>query len=288
MERRQFLISALVGGSCLCPAHRALAADSAVMQRSSGPLADINASTGCMVTEKDFARDKLAQLGSGEHPTSTFVAGNQRYQVGASSGNRAFDRALAEALYHLSKTFDVLPTFGFIKGENVANAFATTALFKPENGDDNLPTREDGTVLFGNGIVDLMQRKGVSNIVGSVLAVCAHEFGHIVQYRYNYNDKPLISILNDDQPTVKRAELHADFLAGYYIGVAKKRNPDTPAASVAHAARVLGDMDVNNRSHHGTPEERGAAVYAGFQHSFEHNKPFAEASVDGLRYVKAI
>ena len=48
----------------------------------------------------------------------------------------------------------------------------------------------------------------------AVSAVCAHEFGHITAIKYG-----LMKRLKDGQPSVKRSELHADFLAGYFAGV---------------------------------------------------------------------
>jgi hypothetical protein len=262
-------------------------AANAIARRSANPVKDIKYSAGCLVRSSDFRREKFGSLGTG-NKKSSFKVDEEHYLVGSSSGNRALDRALAEALMHMSKTFDILPTFGFIKGGGVANAFATGTPYSAEPEDAPLPTRKHGTVLFGDNMLDYMRQQGVDNPVAAIIAVCAHEFGHIVQYNYVVDDDYVIDILSRDQPTVKRAELHADFLAGYYVGVSKQRNPNTPAASIAHAAHVLGDMSVDDRSHHGTPKERGAAVFAGYQHSFELKKPFNEALVDGLIYVGSL
>ncbi len=285
ITRRKFVAGGLVAG-CSCGFHSPLFASEEVIRRTNGSIEGIKSSAGCFVSTGDFNRSNLGLLGSGQ--ISSFKAGGDSYRVSATSGNRLFDRAMAEALFQMSQLFDVLPTFGFIKGGNVVNAFATTALYKREEGDADLPEREDGTVLFGDGIVSYLQRKGVEDPVAAVLAVCAHEFGHIVQYRYSFQEKPVISLLNDGQPTVKRAELHADLLAGFYVGSAAKRNPNTPAADVALAASVLGDFDTDQKGHHGTPKERGAAVREGFKLAFEKNDTFGEALVKGLDYVGAI
>lgn len=286
LTRRKLLSTSMVA-TCACAVpHAALSASWVAEKSDNSSIADIKSSAGCLVKSADFQHRRLGALGANSR-ASTFAIGQEQFRVVASSGNRYFDRALAEALLHMSKTFDVLPTFGFISGGNVANALATPKLYSPEAGDAPLPSRKNGTVLFGDGMLALMQQQGTENPVAAALAICAHEFGHIVQYNYKANDHFLIDILNEGQPTVKRGELHADFLAGYYVGVAKRRNPDTPAASVARAAHSLGDWNVDERGHHGTPEERGAAVYEGYRHSFEMQKPFKEALVDGLIYVGA-
>lgn len=285
ITRRKFVAGGLVAG-CGCGFHSPLFASDEVARRASGSIEGVKSSAGCFVSTGDFNRSNLGLLGSGQ--ISSFKAGDTSYLVSETSGNRLFDRALAEALFQMSQLFDVLPTFGFINGGNVVNAFATTALYDREDGDADLPKREDGTVLFGDGIVGYLQKKGVQDPVAAVLAVCAHEFGHIVQFRYVYKDKPVISLLNDDQPTVKRGELHADFLAGFYVGSAAKRNPNTPSADVALAASVLGDFDTDHKGHHGTPKERQAAVHEGYKLAYEKNETFGNALIYGLDYVGAI
>ena len=284
INRRSFCTTALAAGCACGMPHGAFAAGKAVLAGKAA--APVLTSAGCLVSRADFRRDRLGELGLGGR-ASGFTVGTERFVVVAKTGNAGFDRAMAEALYQISNTFGVLPTFGFIQGGNVANAFATTVQFTQEPGDAPLPTREHGTVLFGDGILEMMQQRGVQNPVAAVLVICAHEFGHIVQYNYTYENRALIDLLNGDQPTVKRGELHADFLAGYYVGMARRRNPDTPAASIAQAAYVLGDFDVDYRGHHGTPDERGAAVYAGYRASWEQQRPFDEAVVEGLIYVGA-
>src|SRR5690606_16379837 len=138
-----------------------------VAARVDGPPPDLPYSHGCLVNSADFSRRRF---GLGTHLAgSTFTLGNDRFVVVASSGDRTLDRALAEALTHMSKTFDVLPTFGFIGGGNVANALATSTRYIPEPGDADLPTRDDGTVLFGDGMLGLMNRLGVQDTAAIML-----------------------------------------------------------------------------------------------------------------------
>ena len=95
----------------------------------------------------------------------------------------------------------------------------------------------------------------------------------------------LESRLSAGQRTVKRSELHADFLAGYYAGVRKLQKPDFPAAIFATDAYASGDNDVNDRSHHGTPDERAAAIVRGFEVGYRERRSLSEAVQIGLNYV---
>jgi hypothetical protein len=49
-----------------------------------------------------------------------------------------------------------------------------------------------------------------------------------------------------------------------------------------------GDDDVNDESHHGTPDERAAAVVRGFETAFHERRSFAEGIQVGLNYVSRL
>lgn len=65
--------------------------------------------------------------------------------------------------------------------------------------------------------------------------------------------------------TVKFAELHADFLSGFYM---RGKQDGSLAADdykgYADAFFGLGDYEFTNTEHHGTPQERYLALKAGF------------------------
>src|SRR5215831_17928405 len=87
--------------------------------------------------------------------------------VETGSGDRDFDRALAETLSFLSDRFFVLPGFAFFSEPGSPNAFAS-------------PTRKmgrpDGDVLFGRKLFrEIMSRREHPEI--GIVSVCAHEFG---------------------------------------------------------------------------------------------------------------
>jgi hypothetical protein len=189
----------------------------------------------------------------------------------ARSGNVDFDYALAQTLSRLTDIFQVLPGFAFFNVGNSRQAYAT---------DERLMANPDGTVLFGRNLLfELLA--GLDHPDAAVAAVCAHEFGHIVQYKNRL-------VLDRNQSTAKRTELHADFLAGYYAGVRKLEKQDFPAAVFAATQEKAGDYAFANRQHHGRPEERAAAIVRGFEVAYRERHELSEAIQIGVNYVSAI
>ena len=187
------------------------------------------------------------------------------------SGNADFDRALSVTLLKVSEAFSVLPGFAFSERVKL-NAFASK---NPALG------RADGSVVFGNPLYrEIMARREHPEV--GIVAVCAHEFGHIAQYKHGL-DKTLI--VNHQ---VKRLELHADFMAGYFAGRRKLEMPDFPAAVFATTQYSFGDNNYGDPTHHGTSAERGQAVVAGFDSAYRARESFATALETGVRYVQQI
>jgi len=187
------------------------------------------------------------------------------------SGDRDFDRALAISLSKLCDIFGVLPGFAFFDDSDVGgrgNAFASRS---------QRLGRADGSVVFGKKLLHnlLQQEQGAAAVIG----VCAHEFGHIAQFKRRVRDNMVVD------GKIKRLELHADYLAGYFAGRRKLEKNDFPAAVIAHTQWVGGDFNTWKPTHHGTPEERGQAVVEGFQAAFPDPKPFDRAFNDGMTFV---
>ncbi len=141
--------------------------------------------------------------------------------------------------------------------------------------------RSDGTVLFGLALLNEQMRADPTGV--RVAAVCAHEFGHIVQMRHGLQSR----ILNGSS-SVKPLELHADYLAGYFAARRKAERPDFHAEEFAMSQRYWGDSDFGNPQHHGTGEERGAAVVQGFLAFKNKNLDLSDAIESGIHYVKSI
>jgi hypothetical protein len=192
--------------------------------------------------------------------------------VTTGSGNHDFDLALVRTLRFLSDRFFVLPGFAFFDESGSANAYASRSRQMGQS---------DGDVLFGRKLFrEIMSRSEHPEI--GIVAVCAHEFGHIAQYKYD-----IYSRLVGADGHVKRLELHADFLSGYFAGLRKRERPDFPAATFALTQFGYGDYS-NDSRHHGNPEERGAAVVAGYKAGYEERLKFGYALEKGVRYVLSL
>ena len=94
----------------------------------------------------------------------------------------------------------------------------------------------------------------------AVAYVIAHEYAHNLQQEFGIFD-------NRVGPSAKPYELQADCWSGtwansvYAKGDLVKEDLD----EILNAALAVGDFDVGNEQHHGTPEERRDAVLAGYR-----------------------
>ena len=108
-----------------------------------------------------------------------------------------------------------------------------------------------GTVYFGGTLLQSelwnMNKGGYA-----VAGIMAHEFAHILQIKW------------DSRMSGRARELHADYLAGYYLG-RKSYFVPTNIRAFANSLFEKGDYAFWSRAHHGTPQERVNAMLAGFQ-----------------------
>jgi hypothetical protein len=188
----------------------------------------------------------------------------------ARSSDREFDYALAQTLSGLTDAFDVLPGFAYYDDHAAENAYATTA---------RRMGHADGTVLFGRHFLHTLLAQPADADV-AVAAICAHEFGHIAQFKYG-----LVDALLSGARTIKRAELHADFLAGYYAGLRKRQRPNYPVVQFAAGLSNLKSGNAGALAH-GSARERASAIALGFQTSYRDRRSFAEAVRIGLDHVR--
>ena len=226
----------------------------------------VRTGTGCMLQP-----DEAEQFLETATEQQSYITG--REPIIASSGDRDFDYALAHTLSRLTDSFRVLPGFAYYDDYEGENAYATTA---------RRLSRSDGSVLFGQRLLKTLMAEPEHPEVG-VTAVCAHEFAHILQFKLN-----LFRRLDAGQRTTKRSELHADYLAGFYAGLRKLEKSDYPAAVFATTKFASGDFDIHNRDHHGTPEERAAAVVRGFEVSHRERRNLNDAIQIGINYVSRL
>lgn len=153
-----------------------------------------------------------------------------------SSGSAAQDAAFF-AEFNSQGNFWNIPgvRFAFLNDCNMPNALANP---------------NDRSILFGLAMVQKLLSQFGSQV--PLWQVMAHEWGHQIQF-----------FLGDswlNAATVAPKELEADMFSGFYLMTAK--NTQNLSSSIS-AAFSLGDWEFNNPQHHGTPNQRGAAVVAG-------------------------
>ena len=202
-------------------------------------------SSGCYISPAELDQLVLANLPPDRHPWDPATGAiNGKSRQGAD-----FDRALGRVLVMMTEVFDVSPGFGFYDDGAGMNALAA-----PVSRVDGT----SGTVVFGLDMLDdQMQRNGDV----AVAAICAHEFGHIFQYASGaYSDvrRRLPSYCT---------ELHADFLAGFFLRRFAAERPSIRLAGVERSWARLGSSDFNRPGTHGTSEQRALAIKEGYFHS---------------------
>ncbi len=87
--------------------------------------------------------------------------------------------------------------------------------------------------------------------------ILAHEYAHAAQTVGRFRPRTITAI-----------ELQADCLAGFYMGAMPDVTFDRDdIQQIATLAYQIGDYEINNSQHHGTPEQRADAVLLGLQAS---------------------
>lgn len=184
----------------------------------------------------------------------------------SSSGNAAFDRAMIAELKKILTVFPISPGFKFIDDPK-PNAFAMPG---------NVVPQTKGTVLLG---LNLLRNESTHNEFGDVAiaGICAHECGHIYQFDTGYH-----RYLASD--TAQLTELHADYLAGYYLGRDRSHSIDQVLA-FARSLFSHGDYNFNSPRHHGTPTQRVLAMGQGYLAGYQ-NVDLATAARRGADLVR--
>lgn len=189
-----------------------------------------------------------------------------------SSGDKGLDQALGMALVRLTQVFEERPGFAFYDDASSPNAYATS---------DTRVHGTWGTVLFGRSMFRSLLHKSDDNGI-VVIAIMAHEMSHIVQFHHNLQPR-----LMAGQRTVKRVELHADYLAGFYLGTRKRDDPSITLLASGALFRQIGDDDEQHRDHHGTPDERIASAERGFEIGISGGS-LQSAIDEGMRYALTV
>jgi hypothetical protein len=186
------------------------------------------------------------------------------------SGNSDLDRSISLELTHVAESFNVLPGFGFYDDSDSPNAFAL---------DEDLIANTKGTVIFGKQLLsDELAHQSWGGL--AIAGFIAHEFGHIFQYQSEFYQH-----LTQAQSTDRLLELHADYLAGYYLGLKRLRSGEMDIKAFLDSLYLSGDTDFNSPDHHGTPTEREQVMLAGYKMGLTNNNNIQQVAETGMNLV---
>jgi hypothetical protein len=163
------------------------------------------------------------------------------------SGNPQLDAALAAEMRAQSRFFGISPAFLLYSGEH-QNAAASARTLIPGT---------EGTIFYD--LAFLQHHLSTAQWGGTVVAgIIAHEFAHLHQYSTGQYRK-----LRRLHQTVKFAELHADFISGFFMA-SKQAGGTIDLRDFFDAFYNLGDSQFHLETHHGTRAERYFAVKGGY------------------------
>jgi hypothetical protein len=146
----------------------------------------------------------------------------------------------------------------------------------------------DGFVAIGRHLIGQLQNS--TNFGAALTAVCAHEYGHILQYKYLVQQ--LEDMIDSHESELEvRVELHADFVSGYFGAYRRREDPAYPAVIQAITQFKRGDKPGDGEYipvTHGSPDQRGDAVYAGFLLGQSGVQAPEKVALLGLEYVRGL
>lgn len=171
------------------------------------------------------------------------AAPSSQFMLFTGSGNYQLDQFLSTEANVLRSFFSVNPSFFLYDDTGSPNARAFPVA--------QLPQYPDGTVVLGKTYFNMMYN--FAQNVTVVPVTMAHEYGHIVDYKYHVI-----------QANGMYAELFADFMAGAFLYYRSVLTP-TDVYNNLNWFYSIGDYaGVNDPGHHGTPQQRLAAAMAGY------------------------
>ena len=187
--------------------------------------------------------------------------------ISSTSGNLELDRIIRSEHNILSQTFQLQTDFYF-GGDSYGSS---NAFFQPTNQCSSPGCV--GLVLVGRNLLnEQLQKKHGLEIVKAILA---HEFGHAIQTKLGWYGNGY----------AKWKELHADFMAGFYIAQ-KAYITEELLGSFIQEFYSMGDYGFYESDHHGTPNERRCAFREGFFASRRFNLSVYGAFKSGVVYLR--
>jgi hypothetical protein len=202
-------------------------------------------------------------------------ANSQCYQAGelkhgvwlqTSSGNPNIDAIVYDEIKRLENFFKGRVDFFFGQEASIGNS---TAFFSPSCERNPYCI---GTIVLGLNMMHQKYSQYGDNYIHIVRSILAHEFGHGVQK------------LKGWYISSKYKELHADFLAGYYISKSYYYD-DKMIDNFLNEFYSIGGYSIHHS--HGTKDERYCAFLEGYYYAKESNVSVETADAYAVQYVAA-
>lgn len=176
------------------------------------------------------------------------------------------DQLTKQEIPRMEKLFDVNIEFRYGIEKGTGNAEFDPSACKPVDC--------HGVVTLGRVLITECQNKTFGN--QRIIAVLAHEFGHAAQSKNYFPDL-----------AGKWAELHADYLAGFYIGQ-RGLIEKSMLSSFTSEFYSRGDTDFYAPNHHGSPGERACAFLEGYKMAIDNEFNFIQAYNAGIDYLYSL
>lgn len=113
-----------------------------------------------------------------------------------------------------------------------------------------------------------------------LFTILAHEYAHLYQHNRGW-----WHFLMEGAKTKRALELHADYLAGFYLAQRHTRLPQYNPNIVMTRWFDLGDYSFSALEHHGTPEQRAAALTAGYLEGNDYHARLVEVARRGFEWI---
>jgi hypothetical protein len=206
-----------------------------------------------------------------------FSAPELHLKVSTSTGADILDQQLSLEANRLAGLFQFRPGLMIVE-EPFSMADNAQALR------ENMVRGTRGTVLFGRTRLFEELQQNRRSWGGLVIAgILAHEFAHIYQFFTPYEKR-----LKERWPTKKPMELHADFLAGYHLGLKRRQGAAMDIGAFMDTAYIIGDDKVTSTEHHGNPDERRHAVREGYRTGIKGPETISMAAEVGYETVQEV
>ncbi len=133
----------------------------------------------------------------------------------------------------------------------------TAAFYCP--ADDTIYVAQAFAAALWDGVLEGLPGTGRAAGDFGVAYVLAHEYAHNLQEEFGVFSRP--------SPTAEPFELQADCFAGAWGNSVYRQGLLEPGdvEEAINTALAVGDFDVSNAQHHGTPDQRREAWLLGFE-----------------------